>query len=73
MLWHDKEPKTRNPIAKVLIHVWGNASPFPTYPMITVGNVGPFSTGDMHDFFVGLMGKRNIQPGRCGWRYSGRA
>lgn len=24
----------------------------------------PFLSGDMHDFFVGLMGKRNSQPGR---------
>ena len=29
-----------------------------------VDYVGPFYAGDMHDFFVGLMGKRNLQPGR---------
>lgn len=29
-----------------------------------VDHVGPFYAGDMHDFFVGLMGKRNLQPGR---------
>lgn len=27
-----------------------------------------FFAGDMHDFFVGLMGKRNIQPGRSVWK-----
>ena len=26
-----------------------------------------FPAGDMHDFFVGLMGKRNIQPGKSVW------
>ncbi|XP_058529744.1 tachykinin-3 [Ochotona princeps] len=27
---------------------------------------------DMHDFFVGLMGKRNMQPGSGLWRSKGR-
>lgn len=34
-------------------------------PLIVMADrVGPFPAGDMHDFFVGLMGKRNLQAGR---------
>ncbi|XP_061061470.1 tachykinin-3 isoform X1 [Eubalaena glacialis] len=41
--------------------------------MLSKASVGPKESSlpqkrDMHDFFVGLMGKRNIQPGRNMWR-----
>ncbi|XP_033296293.1 tachykinin-3 isoform X1 [Orcinus orca] len=41
--------------------------------MLSKASVGPKESSlpqkrDMHDFFVGLMGKRNIQPGRKMWR-----
>uniref|UniRef100_A0A8C3UHP9 Uncharacterized protein n=1 Tax=Catharus ustulatus TaxID=91951 RepID=A0A8C3UHP9_CATUS len=45
--------------------------PAPVPPPLPVPLTAGLSAGDMHDFFVGLMGKRAAEPGRAAGRGDG--